>query len=165
MEKTDQRIRGIREDEDTNDHYSLQELQDAVLAILKKYWLHKYFLHIKNSQTRLLNSAIVPHNSCCLDENLKENIQTINIGLKIAQGKSVLQPETPQKYEKTEGKWAGLFSPQMDVNDSLMSKREDVVTVHDDGEVSVEPADPAVMDKTLRKYADKPQFLESTIFV
>ena len=165
MEETDQRIRGIRAaDEDSNDHFSLQELQDAVLAILKRYWLHKYFLHMKDSRMQLLNSA-VGLNSHSLDENLKENIQTINIGLKMAQGKSVLQPETPQKYEKTEGKWTGLFSPQMDVNDSFMFKREDVVTVHDDGEVSVEPADPDVMDKTLHKYANQPQFLESTIFV
>ena len=165
LEKTDQRIRGVRAGENSNDHFSLQELQDAVLATLKKYWLHKYFLHIKDSEMRILNSAIVPHNSWFLVENLKENMQTLNIGLKMAQGKSVLQPETSQKDEKTEGKWTGLFSPQMDVNDSFMSMKEDVVTVHDDGEVSVEPVDAVVIDKTFQKYIDQPQFLESMILL
>ena len=164
MEKTDQRIRGVRAGEDSSDHFSLQELQNAVLTILTKYWLHKYFLHIKDSQMRILNSAIVPHNSWCLVENLKENMQTLNIGLKMAQGKSVLQPETSQKNEKTEGKWTGLFAPQMDVND-IISMKKDVVTFIDDGEVSVEPADKAVVDKTLQKYIDQPQFLESTVLL
>ena len=43
--------------------------------------------------------------------------------------------------------------------------KEDVVTVHDDGEVSVDPVDAAVIDKTFQKYIDQPQFLESMILL
>ena len=54
LEKTDQRIRGVRAGENSNDHFSLQELQDAVLATLKTILAAQ----ILSSHKRLTNADL-----------------------------------------------------------------------------------------------------------
>ena len=109
------------------------------------------------------------HTSSSLDENLKEGMQTINMTLKIAQGKPVMQSVMQIKDEEvelnkdTENKWNGLFSPQVEINDSFVSKRrEDVVTVHDDGQITIDSPDQDVMDKKLLRYKEEKNSPKST---
>ena len=87
---------------------------------------------------------------------LKENIQEINTALKMARGLPILQPDTCDQKIKSDKKWNNLYSPEVQVDDTFMSTKRKVVTVHDDGQVSIEPTDPAVMNKMLQKYSQSP---------
>ena len=163
MEKEDRRVRKISCDEEVaniDDKMSLDQLQDAVLTILKKYWLHKYFVHLKSPQTQIL-ATVLPPIDPLVKVTVKENIKEITTALKIARGKPILQPDTSHQEMNLDKKWKNLFSPEEKVDGNFMSKKRNVATLHDDGQVSIEPTDPEIMDKMLEKYSETPQSPES----
>ena len=141
----------------------LSDLQDAVLTVLKNYWLHKFILHLKSSQSASLG-AVDPlmQNASMSDVTALENMQGIDRVLRMAQGKLILQVNKHCSENSPQVKWGGLFLPQVQVDDNFVSKKQDIVTVHDDGQVNIEPTDPVVLDKMLQKYRETPPPPSST---
>ncbi len=138
--------------------FSLEALQEAVLIVLKKYWLQKYMLHLMYEKQRENMKPTIPMLQPTLsDAMLQDNMQSIDFALKMAQGKPLTMMNEESHQKRAEVNWRSLFPHQLQVDDKFLSTKDEVVTVHDDGKVSINPTDPNVMDKVLLKYTLPPE--------
>ncbi len=133
--------------------FSLEVLQEAVLTVLKDYWLQKYMFHLIHQKHEESLQRSIPMPEPTLSETmLQDNMQNIDFALRMAQGRPLIMMNEESQQKRAEINWRSLFPHQLQVDDKFLSTKDEVVTVHENGKVSINQTDPKVMDKELVKY-------------
>ena len=133
-------------------------LQSLVLMVIKEYWLPRYILHCKrmdDAHTKSAQMGSFPNITLCSPPNMKElsKIKDVNLAVKIAEGNKLkrLTANADSMKSVRSLRWQSMF-PDDPVPGDLLENPGEVVTVHDDGHVTIDPLASESMNFILERY-------------
>ena len=132
------------------DEKKLEELDTLLLAVLKDYWLQKYAIHcnsLKSKRDKQKQSALKVKSQS--DLAILRDVKNIDKALAVLQGN--LRAGLKVKLMKARMNWKAMF-PENQIDDTFLSSSEEVVTLHNDGGVTVETPATAKFEEMMQKY-------------